>query len=70
MPHEQEGMAHRRSGQTRPRYLIGQFAPPRNPGTLSLESGTYCCDRIDIAQKCIKKVTACPVDKPITVLVP
>jgi len=43
---------------------------PRNPGTLSLESGTYCCDRIDIAQKCIKKVTACPVDKPITVLVP
>ena len=51
-------------------YLIGQFVPPRNPGTLSLESGTYCCDRIDIAQKCIKKVTACPVDKPITVPVP
>ena len=51
-------------------YLIGNFAPIRPPGPLALDSGTYCCDRIDISQVCIKKTTACPSDKPITVLIP
>jgi len=51
-------------------YLVGNFAPFRHPGTVSLQSGTYCCDRIDISQKCVVKTTACPADKPITVLVP
>ena len=50
-------------------FVLGSFVP-RHPSTIALESGTYCCDRIDIAQKCEKKTAACPVDKPITVLIP
>ena len=51
-------------------YLIGNFAPFRRPQTVSLTSGTYCCDRVDIFQKCVVKTAACPGDKPITVTVP
>jgi hypothetical protein len=51
-------------------YFIGNIAPWHRPDTLSLTSGTYCCDRIDIGQTCVVKTSACPADKPITVLVP
>ncbi len=51
-------------------YLIGSFAPIHKPMALALDSGTYCCDRIDINQKCSVKTSACPIEKPITVLIP
>lgn len=52
-------------------YIVGCLWPLHGrPQAVALESGTYCCDRIDIAQKCEKKTAACPADKPITVLVP
>lgn len=51
-------------------YLIGNFAPFRQFGTLALDSGNYCCDRIDISQKCIKQTGPCPADKPIVVSIP
>lgn len=51
-------------------YLIGNLAPFRRPQTVLLDSGTYCCDRVDIHQKCIVKTGACPGDKPLTVTVP
>ncbi len=52
-------------------YLIGNLVPLRQPPKkIALESGTYCCDTIDIGQKCIKKTAPCPGDKPITVSIP
>jgi hypothetical protein len=51
-------------------FVLGNFVPVRHAAAVGLESGTYCCDRIDIAQKCEKKIAACPGDKPITVSIP